>query len=126
MRQPEVMDPATQERIECLDRMGKRSAASLSHQLAHTSSQTPHALLSDPQSWLGVPGEAIPEELTFPGPRHRTLLRVDAQVQDLLEEDPDTAHHTLARYPTAHINVAVVRIAAEGQTSTLQLPVQVR
>src|SRR5215475_1402243 len=35
-------------------------------------------------------------------------------------------HDALARYATAHINVAVIGIAAERESSSLQLPVQIR
>ena len=47
-------------------------------------------------------------------------------MQDLLEEGPETAHDALASHATAHVDVAVVSVAAEGEFSSFQLPVQVR
>src|SRR6202042_115949 len=88
--------------------------------------QAPHALGPDPQLRLVMPRNAVAQELAFPRPRYCTLLLVDAQMQDLLEEDPDATHHPLACRAAAYINVAVVGIATEGQTPTLEFPIQAR
>src|ERR1700722_6135712 len=65
------------------------------------------------------------EELTFPRPCHRAFLGVDAQLQGSLEESPDSLHHPITRCATAHINVAIVRIAAKCEFASFQLLVQV-
>lgn len=59
---------------------------------------------------LAMRRDTEPEELTPPRPRHCAFLGVDAQLQDLLEEGPDPAHHPFARYATAHVNVAVAPV----------------
>jgi len=122
----EVLDPTAQQWIQLLDRMGQRLPTPTAQPFAHSLHQSLHALRRDPYSSLALSGEAEPQEPPYPGPCYRTLLGVHLQVQDLLEEDPDPAHDTLARYATAHVDVAVISIAAEGKSSSFQLPIQVR
>jgi hypothetical protein len=120
------MGPAAQQRIEILDRPLQRSPAPIAQPRSHLLLQTLYALRCNSWMALALHGARIAEELSLPWPRHRAFPLIDAQPQDFLKEDPDPAHHTLARRPTAHINVAVIGIADERKPPSLKLPVQVR
>ena len=100
-------------------------AAPCAQQFTYSLPQPLHALLGNPQTTVALRGDAEPQELPFPGPRHRALLCVDSQAQGILEEHPDPAHHPLTRRATAQINVAVISVAAERESSSLKLPVQI-
>src|SRR5882762_11418438 len=106
--------------------MGQRTATPTAQQFAYALGQPPHALGRNPQPSLALHGKAEPQELASPRPRHRTLLSVHTQVQDLLEEGPDPTHHALSRYPTADIDVAVIGVTAKGESPSFQLPVEIR
>ena len=65
-----------------------------------------------------------PQKLSFPRPPRAALARVDLQFQVLADPFGHTCHHPLRRAFAAHVNVAVVRIAAEVQPAPLQFLVQ--
>ncbi len=121
----EVIDPAPQQPVEPLNGVAQRLAAPCAQQFTYSLPQPLHALLGNPQATVALRGDAEPQELPFPGPRHRALVCVDSQVQGILEEHPDPAHHSLTRRATAQVNVAVISVAAERETSSLKLPVQI-
>src|SRR5580700_10411464 len=105
--------------------MGQGAAASGTHEVTYLLRQPLHARWRDPQTTLAMRGNAEPEELALPGPRHRAFLRIDAQLQDFLEEDPDPTHHPVPRHATAYVDVAVIGVAAKRELPSFQFMVQI-
>src|SRR5580658_10540342 len=105
--------------------MGQGAAASGTHEVTYLLRQPLYARWRDPQTTLAMRRDTKPKELALPGPRHRAFLRVDAQLQDLLEEDPDSIHHPVPRHATADVHVTVIGVAAERESPSLQFMVQI-
>ncbi len=70
--------------------------------------------------WTGREGE--PEKLSILRSRHRTLGRIDRELELRSDESRDAVHHPATRPFAADVDVAVVRIADKAKSPSLQLP----
>ena len=87
----EVMYPTPQQRVEILDDIPQRPPTPSAQQFTDSlASAVARSACATRRRTVALRGNAEPEELPFPRPRHRALRAVDSQVQDILEEDPDS------------------------------------
>src|SRR5208282_6225985 len=68
--------------------------------------------------------EAEAQKLPFPWLCHRALLFVHLELELRRDESPDALHHSFPRPPATNVDVAIVRVPYESETSPLQLPVE--
>src|SRR6185312_9996865 len=68
--------------------------------------------------------ETEAQKLPFPWPCHRTLLLVHLELELRRDEPRDARHHSLPCPPATDIDVTVIRVPREPETSPLQLPVE--
>ena len=86
----EIAYPTPQQWIQVCDKVGQRLTAPKALQFAGARWFRRRRLSTAIRTRLSrCAVKPNPEELPFPGPRDRTFRRVDLQVQDLLEKDPD-------------------------------------
>ena len=126
-RQPEVVHPAPQQRVQRPRSCGKRSAAPCRSSSRMRSLSRCTLCWRDPQAALAMRGDAVAQELALPRPRHRALRRVDLQPQDLRSRNALT--QPITRSPaaaTAHVDVAVVGVAARTRGPVAPAPCPAR
>ena len=73
---------------------------------------------------LGIVRDRESQELSLPTSSHRTLRFVDLELKPGRQEATDACHDALPRPAAAHVDVAVVGIAAEAETPAGQLAVE--
>src|SRR5438874_6040339 len=68
--------------------------------------------------------ESKPQKLSFPGPIHSAFARADFQLELFGHELCGAFQNPLGRFLAADVNIAIIRIAAEAQSTFFQFLVQ--
>src|SRR5581483_8293329 len=69
--------------------------------------------------------QAMSQELAFLDGRHRALGAVHTQLQMLFEISRHRRQHSFPRRQRPHLDVAVIRVAAEPMSTPFEFPIQV-
>ena len=80
----------------------------------------------NPQSRGFVPSEAIAQKLPLPRTRYRALGRIDRELERVRQKPADARHDPFPCLSASDIDIAVVRIPAEGMAPAFQFPIQSR
>ncbi len=115
LRQPEVVDPSPNERVEVLlDKPSQIAPAPRAKQHVQLAFEAFNRRLCHANARLAMRAERVAEKRALPGPCHSALLQVDPQLQPLFDKARNRCHHTLAAATTAYVDVTVVGIPAEA------------
>src|SRR5438093_6690659 len=122
---PEVPSPSPQVYRQLGGSPLEAHASRPARQLPHSLLETLHGLRRDPPQRPCPARKAKAQKLPLPRPRHRTLLSVHLQLELLRDEVTHALHHPLSPPLASDVDVAVVGVAYESVSASLQLPVQI-
>src|SRR5258708_18228926 len=117
-----VCPPAPQELLPLLSQLFTGQALTAAPFLPNLCFESLQTLRCDRNASQAVQSKA--QELAFPRPPHPALGRIDLQAQVLLDPVLNRRARSFRRRLTAHIDVAVIGVAAVGVPSPVQFLVE--
>jgi len=124
---PEVPGPSTDVAVEPLETRLQRLPPVPRRERAGFATEVGHGAFREPGCHVATFRRTMQnkaEEMDLFGSAHRALRPVYLQAQSRLDVVRQAGHHPEGGTFAADINVEVVGVADEGQTSALQLPIQ--
>src|SRR3954453_3937196 len=124
LEEVEIASPADQVSRQGRDQLGPTDAEHPTRQFPDPLLELLQGLHGDLPGRLDLVRDRESQELSLPASSHRTLRFVDLELKSGRQEATGACHDALSRPATAHVDVAVVGIAAEAETPTGQLSVK--
>src|SRR5512135_1824781 len=124
LAEAEIASPADQVSRQWRDQLRKTDAERPTRQFPDPLLELLEGFRGDLPGRLGVVRNRESQELPFPAPGHRALRFVDLELKPGRQEATDACHDALSRPAAAHVDVAVVGIAAEAESPVGQLAIE--
>ena len=122
--QLEISHPATKNRVEFGDDIDQTTPSRAFEHIADFVFQALEAGRCYPQFRGFVPRHAVAQKLPLSRMRYRALGRIDRELERVRQKLGDARHDPLSRHFAFDVDIAVIRISAEGVTTTFQFPIQ--
>jgi hypothetical protein len=95
-RQPEVLHPTTQERVQIFDDLCQAAAFPFAKAHPHFVLQSLDRGSRHSQPWLFIPRHRVTQKLSLPWSGHRALFEINLQAEPLFKEYRHRCHHSFS------------------------------